>query len=196
MKTLEMIEDKILQLIYLAEVNLECCSVIDNFFKCKKENLSIQEYNKLINQDEIKYQTLSTNNHFFGSVSIIHTLLRRSHTKNSELSFQLYKEKVICQNCLDNNTKIFLSQIENLWENFKKESFHKIRHKVVAHKDFENIEDHEKIAVIRIDPKLIEKLKKIVKSLKIETFKYFKDSNSNNYLMPSKRGLDKILSMI
>ena len=194
MKTLKMIEDRILQLIYLVEVNLECCIVIHNFFKHKKEKLSIQEYNDFINQDEIKYRTLSANNHFFESVSIIHTLLHQINTKSRELSFQLYREKLIYQNCLDNNIKEFLHQIEILWKEFEKENFHKIRNKLVAHKDVKNIGDPDTIAVIRINPIVIEKLKKILRSMKIETTKYFKDSSSNNYLMPAKIGLEKILS--
>ncbi|MFH1957451.1 MAG: hypothetical protein ABIJ15_03155 [bacterium] len=188
-----MIEDRILQLIYLAEVNLECCRTIHNFIESKKRHTSAIDYIEFKNHDKTRYLTLSANNHFFESVSIIHTLLHQVNTKNSELSFQLYRETLIYQNCFDNNTQEFLYQIENLWKEFEKENFHKIRNKLVAHKDVKNIGNPETIAVARINLKLIEKLKKILRSMKIETTKYFKDSISNNYLMSAKRGLEKIL---
>lgn len=111
------LKDKILQLIYLAEVNLECCNVINSFFKRQKENSSRIHYNIFLNQNETKYWVLSANNHFCDSISIIHSLLHRTNN-NKELSFQLYEKKVLYERDFKDKSKTreFLSWTKNLWK--------------------------------------------------------------------------------
>ena len=194
----EEIKDKILQLIFLAEVNLECCNVIHNLFKRQKEKTSIIDYNIFLNQSEENYLVLSANNHFFNSVGIIHSLLHQTRRKKKELSFQLYEEKVLCEYCCkdETNVKEFLSWIEDLREEFKKEKFPGIRDKICAHKELKNIGDPSLLAVLPIDNKWVKTLQEIIKELKEGVSKFFKDQISNNYLMDRKWGLENILDKV
>lgn len=189
------IEDRILQLIYLAEVNLECCKSVYNFFRREEKTLSEIEYVTFINQDEPNYLVLSGNNHLFESISIIHSLLHQVNTKSRELSFQLYEERVLSKNCFDDKNKEFLFQIENLRKEFEKEKFSELRNKVISHKELKKIGDPISILLL-IDYKLIEKLDQLIQKLKTETLEFFTNPTSNNYLMNNKRGLENILTKI
>jgi len=192
------LEDKILQLIYLAEINFECCNAINSFFKRQKESSSRIHYNIFLNQDETKYWALSAYNHFCDSISIIHSLLHRTNNKNKELSFQLYEKKAFCVNNFKDKTKTreFLSWTKNLWEEFKEEKFHIIRDKICSHKELKNIGDPSLLALLPIDQKWITSLQEIIIKLKEGAYKFFTEQISNNYLMDIKWGLENILDKI
>ncbi len=186
------IENKIVQLIFLAETNLECCKTILNFLNNKNNPLKTS----MLNQDENKYFILSTHNHFCESLGIIHTLLHRTEKKNRELSFQLYQDEVLSEGYYNNKTKKLITNIENLWKEFKKGKFPKIRNKICSHKEFKNIGDPVTLAFLPLDSQWIEKLDQVIKDLKRDVFTFFKDSASNNPLSNSTWGLKSILNRI
>ena len=186
------IEDRIVQLIFVAEANFECCKAILNFLNIK-ENLV---KSLLLSQDESRYLVLSAHNHFCESVGIIHTLLHRIDKKNRELSFQLYQDKVLSEGCYNNKTKKFITNIKNLWKEFEKGKFPEIRNKICSHKEFKNVGEPVTLAVHPLDSQWIEKLDQVIKDLKRDVFKFFKDSTSNNPLDNSKWGLKNILNRI
>ena len=186
------IEDRIVQLIFIAEVNLECCKLIFNYLK-KKNKLN---YLISLNKDENKYLVLSEYNHFCESVGIIHTLLHRTEKKNRELSFQLYQDEVLSKECYNDKTKKFITNIKKLWKEFEKGKFPGIRDKIYSHKEIKNIGDPTRLVILPLDQQWIEKLEPVVKDLKNEVFKFFKDSASNNPLNNSTWGLKSILNRI
>jgi len=186
------IEDRIVKLIFVAEVNLECCKLISNYLK--KENRL--EYSIFLNKDENKYLVLSELNHFCESIGIVHTLLHRVDKKNRELSFQLYQDEVLSKECYNNKTEKFITSMKNLWKKFEKGKFPEIRNKICFHKEFENIGDPATLVILPLAQQLIEKLEQVIKDLKGEVFKFFKDSVSNNSLNNSEQGLKSILNSI
>jgi len=186
------IEDRIVQLIFMAEVNLKCCKLISNYLK-KKNNL---EYSIFLKKDENKYLVLSEYNHFCESVGIIHTLLHRIDKKNRELSFQLYQDEVLSKECYNDESQKFITNIKNLWKEFEEGKFSGIRDKICSHKEFNNIGDPTTLVILPLDQRWIEKLDQVIEDLKRDVFKFFKGSISNNPLDNSEWGLKSILNGI
>ncbi len=83
------IEDRLQQLIFLSEINIECCKTIYSFINRKNKI----DYMINLNREETKYLTLAANNHFFESLLKVHTLLHKRKKDNKELSLQLYKKR-------------------------------------------------------------------------------------------------------
>lgn len=187
----EIIEDRILQLIFLAEVNLICCKVIYKFID---EQIKGRSRTRFFNEDWVQYLMLSAVNHFSESVSITHSLLHNPRN-NKELSFDLYEKKVINKNYFKDKfkTQDFLSEIKNIRKEFKNEKFSDIRDKIVDHKDFENIGDPLVFVLNIINYEIIDKLQELIKNLKEFTSKYFKAQISYNLSIDYKEGLKKIL---
>lgn len=187
----EIIEDGIMQLICLAEVNLECCKVIYKSFKEKEKRSTTRFFNK----NEVRYLMLSALNHFYESISIVHSLLHQTKKKKKELSFELYEEEIIYKNCFKEELKIqeFLSSIEDIRKEYKKEKFPKIRDKIVAHKEQKYIGNPLMPALNFVSDEYIKKLQELVKNLKESAFKFFKAQISYNLSIDYKEGLKNLL---
>lgn len=188
----EIIEDRISQLIFLAEANLECCKIIYKFLDKQREN---QSKIRFFNKNYVRYLMLSAVNHFSESISIMHSLLHKPKRKNKELSFNLYEKKVINKNCFEDKSKTqeFLSEIKNIRKEFKNEKFSDIRDTIVDHKDFENIGDPIVFALNIINYEIIEKLQELIKNLKEVALKFFEAKISYNHSIDYEGGLKKLL---
>lgn len=187
----EIIEDRIMQLIFLSEVNLICCKVIYKFIN---EQIKSRSRIKFFSEDWVTYLILSAVNHFSESISITHSLLHKSKN-NKELSFDLYEKKFIKKNCFEDKSKTqdFLSEIKNIRKEFKNVKFSDIRDKIVDHKDFKNIGDPLVFVLNIKNYKIIEKLQEIIKNLKEVASKFFEAQISYNLSIDYKGGLKKIL---
>ena len=188
----ERIEDTIMQLIFLAEANLECCKVIYKFLDKQKEN---QSKIRFFNENWVEYLMLSAVNHFSESISIMHSLLHKPKRKNKEASFNLYEKKVINKNCFEDKSKTqeFLSEIKNIRNEFKNKKFSDIRDKIVDHKDFKNIGDPLVFVLNIINYEIIEKLQKLIKNLKEVALEFFEAKISYNHSIDYEGGLKKLL---
>ncbi|MDD5638768.1 MAG: hypothetical protein PHO28_02590 [Candidatus Pacebacteria bacterium] len=179
----EDVEDKISQIIYLAELNLECCKSIMDYDKKYKSD--ILKYTIFSNLSESKYLKLCSNNHFFEAVELISSLLYPS--RDEEISFNLWVR--ISKNQIPES-------IKNLEKEFKNIGFLKIRNNIVAHKNIKQSGDLVGLTILLINRQLVDELDKITKQLKKETLKIFKDPIYNNYLLDNLNGLKNILDCL
>ena len=170
------VEDKILQILYFAEVNLECSRVVlDYLSKYKSNPLG---HTILLNLPKGKYLILCGNNHFFEAVELISGLLYPFNEK--EISFDLW-EKI-------GNLKIS-NVIQNVKDNFKSQKFLELRQNFIAHKNIKKAGDPDVITVLPIRKQLIDELTKIIQELQQEALNIFEDPTSNNYLLENSDGL-------
>jgi hypothetical protein len=193
------VEDRIVQLVFVAEVNIECCKVIYKYFKNKKETFSnlkypenIMSHNRFLNEVESAYLNLSSHNHFCEAVSVVHSLLKTNTGRNKELSLKYYEKKYL--NKSEGFDKIeFSSWLKEISGIYKKEKFADIRNKICDHKDIKNIGDPFTMVVLGFDNKWIDKLDQIIKDIKQGIFKFLREHRSNNYIMKCGDGLKKLL---
>ena len=178
------VENKILQILYLAEVNLECCKTILNYFE--KYRSDPQKETIFLNLPEGRYLTLCLNNHFFEAVELISGLLYPSKEKG-EISFILW-EKI-------GNLKIS-NALQNIKDDFEKKKFLGLRHNFIAHKNIKISGDPEIVAILPIGKQMVNELKEIIQKLKQEVLRIFKNPVVNNYLLENREGLKNILEGI
>lgn len=200
--TKEQVKDRIIQLVFISEVNLECCKIIGKFFNRKKETFAdlgfpedTMKYDSFLNTNEARYLTLTRNNHFCEAVSIVHSLLKSKVGKYDELSLKFYECNYLKE---DNNvnTKEFTSWLDDIIGKYENEKFKDIRDKICAHKDINSIGDPLTIISISFEDKWTRKLEELLKLIRDGVFKFFKEYKSNNYLMNSKWGLKSILNKL
>jgi len=166
------IESRILQLIYLAECDIECCAVI--FKKKLKFSPAVESY--LI---------LTGNNHFFEAVNMVKTILHPTKNAN-EISFQLWENKGGGKASDD---------IDKIKNDFKSQKFLQIRHTITAHANFEHYGDPELKAIVPVSDNHINGLSQIILRLAKYCREVFQDPIVNNYLLKgSKGGLEDILA--
>ena len=180
------IEKKIINLVFLAETNLECCKILweyimeekggkyikKDFQKIEKTGKSIYDLPPKKQVDHLffvqsmaRYFMLVFINHFFETVFVLSSLLWPTNKK--EISFKLYFEE-----------KSILS-INKLKKEFKEKKFLQMRHNIMAHKNFFEIKDiFELVDIVSpvIKKRKIRELDKIVQKLKVETYLLFKNS--------------------
>jgi len=178
------VENKILQILYLAEVNLECCKTILDYFE--KYRSDPQKETIFLNLPEGRYLTLCLNNHFFEAVELISGLLHPSKEKG-EISFILW-EKI-------GNLKIS-NALQNIKDDFEKKKFLGLRHNFIAHKNIKISGDPEIVAILPIGKQMVNELKEIIQKLKQEVLRIFKNPVVNNYLLENREGLKNILGEI
>ena len=165
-------EDKMLQLVYLGEGNLQYCQQISDFLAVKRKEMESKEFNRFINKGEVRYFVLVANNHFFEAISIIHSLVHEGNKQ--EISFKNYLKK--------NPHERLKKEIECIRKKYKEHDLDKLRNKIADHKNINNVGDPWSFSIILVNKRWIDFLSQIIKELKEAAYKYFQDSISNNYL--------------
>lgn len=163
-------EDRLLQLIYLAEANLKYCIKIRKFIEQKRRQAP-----NLFNNEKIQYFMLVSNNHFLMAVLIVDNLLREPR-RYKTLSFQDYLK----QNYLKKETNDLKILIESLWKKYKDYGLNAIRDQIVAHQDKDNIGDPFYLTHKLINDNYINNLDDIIKDLRGTAHSYFEQQISNN----------------
>jgi len=206
------IEGKIINLVFLAETNLECCKIFWKYIMEKKGgeyikknkknrkktrgNISSLSYKKEVSttffvQPMGCYFMLIFINHFFEVIFILTSLLWPTGKK--EISFKLYFE---------NKT---IPSIDKLKKEFKAKKFVQMRQNIIAHKNFFEIEDISELKDVTasiIERKKIKELDEIIQKLKIEIYSLFKNSYFSTWKMlkythlKSKNDFDKRKNLI
>jgi hypothetical protein len=143
------IESQILQLIVYADVNIECCKILENFY-----------FNKL-NKINKEYLGLSISNHFFQSIVTLNTLF---HGKSDEISLSAYYKE---------NNQSLLNKFHELQTLFNKGGFRNIRNNYVAHQNFKKVNNPIDFMLKVPSRGHIKRLDDIIKELKHKIFKLF-----------------------
>lgn len=184
--TKKQLEDRILQVLYLAELNLKCSKRVLSYFNEYKENPS--ERMLFLNSPEGRYLTLCMNNHFLEAVGLTSGLLCPHGGRNTkETSFILWK-KVGGGN--------FSPKLRSIINDFDSQGFLRLRQNLVAHKQIGGSGDPDTIAILPVAEQKIGELEAIIHELKKECLGMFEDPIRNNYLLENEKGLGIILKRV
>lgn len=179
------LEDKILQLVRIAETNLQCCFEISSHLSDKK----IKDV-KYLNSDTTRFLILTMTNYFFETVNILNTLLYPTN-KDKEISITLWNNKF-------NNDKNAGNKIIEIKEEFRTLHFVEIRQNITSHKNIKKTGDPEAYALMTIKRSFLDNLNGIIEKIKEGIFKdgWFEEPICNNYLECAVTGLKKVLEKI
>ncbi len=143
------IKSQILQLIIYADINIECCKILENFY-----------YDKKIKTNK-EYFQLSISNHFFQSIITLNTLF---YGKSDEISLSAYYHE---------NNQSLLNKFHELQTQFNKSGFRNIRNNYIAHQNFKKVNNPIEF-MLKIPSKgHIKRLDDIIKTLKAKIFELF-----------------------
>lgn len=178
-------EDRILQLIYLGEANLQYYKQIKDFLERNRKEKSSKELIEFSNDKKVQYFILASNNHFFEAVSIIHSLIHEG--KNQEVSLSNYLGQ--------NSNRDLGKDIDGIRKKYRNSHLNDIRDKIADHKDINNVGDPWAVAVLFIDRKWVDSLSQIINELKDIAYKYFEACKIPNYVY-DKNCLPEIMEKV
>ena len=177
------LEDKILQLIRIAEINIQCCLEISTHLSDEK----IKDV-KYLNSDTTRFLILTMTNYFFETINILNTLLYPTQ-EDKEISIILWNKKFNT----DKNTEDDIIEIK---KEFRTLHFVEIRQNISSHKNIKKAGDPEIYALMTIKRSFLSNLLGIIEKIKKGIFsdRWFELPVCNNYLEDAISGLKEILA--
>jgi len=186
------IVDRILQLVFLAETNIECCRTVRSFTNRNDE----LDYIKNLNREETRYLTFVSNNHLFEAVLKLHTILHIPKGESKEVSFQYYNQKVLSLVARGGTAEEYSAWIEKLQGAYAQTLLSDIRNKILAHKEAENVGDPIQEAVLPVDKRFIDEAQEFIDELKKGLAKFFPNAYFHNPIRNANSGLRSILNKL